>query len=241
LAGAIAQSWAECLGGLVYTNAIKPGAPAILGAWVFVSDLRTGAMSGGSPEQGLLSAACAQMGNHYDLPFGTGCGMSDSKFPDFQGGAERAYTILPAALSGANIIYESASMYASLLSTCPESLLLDNDVLGAALRITRGVEVNAETLGFENLKDVCESGVGHYLGSDKTLEVMQSEYLYPEFSDRASPNVWEEAGKPVLLDKAIKKRDEILANHFPKHVSNEMDAKVREKFPIFLSPESMGR
>ena len=241
LAGAIAQSWAECLGGLVYTNAIKPGAPAILGAWVFVSDLRTGAMSGGSPEQGLLSAACAQMGNHYDLPFGTGCGMSDSKFPDFQGGAERAYTILPAALSGANIIYESASMYASLLSTCPESLLLDNDVLGAALRITRGVEVNAETLGFENLKDVCLSGVGHYLGSDKTLEVMQSEYLYPEFSDRASPNVWEEAGKPVLLDKAIEKRDEILANHFPQHVSNEMDAKVREKFPIFLTPEAMGR
>ena len=241
LAGAISQSWAECLGGLVYTNAIKPGAPAILGAWAFVSDLRTGAMSGGSPEQGLLSAACAQMGNHYDLPFGTGCGMSDSKFPDFQGGAERAYTILPAALSGANIVYESASMYASLLSTCPESLLLDNDVLGAALRITRGVEVNPESLGFENLKDVCLSGVGHYLGSDKTLEVMQSEYLYPDFSDRASPNVWEETGKPVLLDKAIEKRDEILANHFPQHISNELDAKVREKFPIFLSPEAMGR
>ena len=241
LAGAISQSWAECLGGLVYTNAIKPGAPAILGAWAFVSDLRTGAMSGGSPEQGLLSAACAQMGNHYDLPFGTGCGMSDSKFPDFQGGAERAYTILPAALSGANIVYESASMYASLLSTCPESLLLDNDVLGAALRITRGVEVNPESLGFENLKEVCLSGVGHYLGSDKTLEVMQSEYLYPEFSDRASPNVWEESGKPVLLDKAIEKRDEILANYFPQHISNEMDAKVRQKFPIFLSPEAMGR
>ena len=48
LAGAVSQAWAECLGGLVYVNAIKPGAPAILGAWPFVSDLRTGAMSGGS-------------------------------------------------------------------------------------------------------------------------------------------------------------------------------------------------
>jgi len=62
LAGATSQAWAECLGGLVYVNAIKPGAPAILGAWPFISDLRTGSMSGGSPEQGLLSAACAQMG-----------------------------------------------------------------------------------------------------------------------------------------------------------------------------------
>ena len=241
LAGAVSQAWAECLGGLVYVNAIKPGAPAILGTWPFVSDLRTGAMSGGSPEQGLLSAACAQMGNHYDLPFGTACGMSDSKFPDFQGGAERAYTVIPPALSGANIVYEAAGMYASLLGTCPESLLLDNDVLGAALRITRGIEVNPDTLGFENLKEVCLGGEGHYLGSDKTLEVMQSEYLYPNLSDRDSPNVWQENGKPVLLDKAIEKRNEILANHFPKHISDETDAKVRQAFPIFLTPESMGR
>jgi len=62
LAGAVSQAWAECLGGLVYVNAIKPGAAAILGTWPFVSDLRTGAMSGGSPEQAILSSACAQMG-----------------------------------------------------------------------------------------------------------------------------------------------------------------------------------
>ena len=113
------QAWAECLGGLVYVNAIEPGAPAILGAWPFVSDLRTGAMSGGSPEQGLLSAACAQMSNVYNLPFGTACGMTDAKFPDFQAGAERAATTLAAALSGSNLIYESAGMYASAAGYLP--------------------------------------------------------------------------------------------------------------------------
>ena len=241
LAGAVSQAWAECLGGLVYVNAIKPGAPAILGAWPFVSDLRTGAMSGGSPEQGLISAACAQMGLHFDLPFGTACGMSDSKFPDYQGGAERAYTLVPPALSGANIIYESAGMYASLLGACPESLLLDNDVLGAVLRMTRGVEVNEKTLSFENLRDICMSGIGHYLGSDETLAVMQSEYIYPEFSDRNSPVVWEAAGKPVLLERAVEKRDEILASYFPKHISDETDQKIREQFPIALTPQATGR
>jgi len=241
LAGAVSQAWAECLGGLVYVNAIKPGAPAILGAWPFVSDLRTGAMSGGSPEQGLISAACAQMGLHFDLPFGTACGMSDSKFPDYQGGAERAYTLVPPALSGANIIYESAGMYASLLGACPESLLLDNDVLGAVLRMTRGVEVNEKTLSFDNLRDICMSGTGHYLGSDETLAVMQSEYIYPDFSDRTSPVVWEQAGKPVLIERAVEARDEILANYFPKHISNEIDQQIREQFPIALTPEATGR
>ena len=241
LAGAVSQAWAECLGGLVYVNAIEPGAPAILGTWPFVSDLRTGAMSGGSPEQGLLSAACAQMGNVYDLPFGTACGMTDAKLPDFQAGAERASTILAAALSGANIVYEAAGMYASLLGTCPESLLLDNDVLGAAMRVTRGIEVTPETLSFDEIKQVCTGGEGHYLGSNRTLEVMQSEYIYPEFSDRTSPNVWQENGKPVLLQEAIRKKQAILGSHFPRHISNAADDLVRSEFPIFLPREAMGR
>lgn len=241
LAGAVSQAWAECLGGLVYVNAIKPGAPAILGAWPFVSDLRTGSMSGGSPEQGLVSAGCAQMGLHFDLPFGTAGGMSDSKFPDYQGGAERAYTLVPPALSGANIVYESAGMYASLLGTCPESLLLDNDVLGAVMRVTRGIEVNEKTLSFENVRDVCLGGIGHYLGSDQTLSVMQSDYIYPDFQDRSSPNDWEQAGKPVMLEQAVEKRDEILASFFPKHISDETDQKIREQFPIALTPQATGR
>jgi len=240
LAGAVSQAWAECLGGLVYVNAIKPGAPAILGAWPFISDLRTGAMSGGSPEQGLLSAACAQMGIHFDLPFSTACGMSDSKLPDFQAGAERASTALAAALSGANIVYESAGMYASLLGVCPESLLLDNDVLGAVMRITRGIEVNEETLSFDTIKDVCLGGEGHYLGSAQTLRVMQSEYIYPDFSDRSSPNVWKENNKPVILRRAVERKNEILSGHFPSHISDETDAEIRAKFPIFLSREAMG-
>ena len=241
LAGAVSQAWAECLGGLVYVNAIKAGAPAILGAWPFVSDLRTGAMSGGSPEQGLLSAACAQIGNHFDLPFGTACGMSDAKFPDFQAGAERAAAVLSAALSGANIVYESAGMYASLLGACPESLLLDNDILGAAGRVTRGIEVNSETLSLAEIERICTGGEGHYLGSANTLQVMQSEYIYPDFSDRTSPTVWEEQGKPVLLDRAIGRTREILARHVPRHIGDEVDARVRAEFPIFLSTAAMGR
>ena len=241
LAGTVSQAWAECLGGLVYVNAIEPGAPAILGAWPFVSDLRTGAMSGGSPEQGLLSAACAQIGNHLDLPFGTACGMSDAKFPDFQAGAERAGTVLSAALSGANIVYESAGMYASLLSICPESLLLDNDVLGAVGRSVRGIEVNDQTLSFDEIEQVCVGGEGHYLGSGNTLQVMQSEYVYPNFGDRSSPTEWEELGKPVQLERAIARKHEILATPATPHISDELDAQLRTEFPIFLTREDMRR
>ena len=89
IAGAVAQAVAEVLAGLVYVNAISPGHPAIVGTWPFVSDLRTGAMSGGSGEQGLLTAACAQMLQHFDLPAGAASGMADAKMPDAQSGYEK--------------------------------------------------------------------------------------------------------------------------------------------------------
>ena len=132
-------------------------------------------------------------------------------------------------------------MYASQLSVCPESLLIDNDILGAALRITRGIEVNEDTLSFEVLKDVCLGDKGHYLGASQTLDVMQTEYFYPEFGDRLSPNEWVEQGKPVILEKAIARKNQILETYFPKHISDEVDRAVREQFPIFLPREAFGR
>ena len=70
---------------------------------------------------------------------------------------------------------------------------------------------------------------------------MQSEYVYPDFSDRNSPTVWEEQGKPVLLHWAIERKRKLLVHHVPRHVGDEIDARVRAGFPIFLTREAMGR
>lgn len=105
LAGSVVQAVAEVLAGLVYVNLLSPGHPAIFGTWPFVSDLRTGSMTGGSGEQAVLMAACGQMGRFYDLPSGIAAGMADAKVPDAQSGYEKAYTDLLAGHSGANLVY----------------------------------------------------------------------------------------------------------------------------------------
>ena len=97
------------------------------------------------------------------------------------------------------------------------------------------------TLSFENIRTVCIDGPGHYLGTDQTLRVMQSDYIYPDFGDRDTPTAWADNDKPVMLENAARKRDEILKSHYPKHISDEVDAEVRSKFPIFLPPEAVGR
>jgi len=240
IAGAIVQAVAEVLAGLVYVNALAPGHPAICGSWPFVSDLRTGAMSGGSAEQALLTAACAQMWRHYDLPGGSAAGMTDSKLPDIQAGYEKGMTNVMAGLAGLNMVYEAAGMHASLLGFCLESLIIDDDVLGAAMRCVRGIEVNYETLSLETMREVCIEGPGHYLGHDQTIALMQSEYVYPLLGDRSSPKEWNEKGKPDIVEQAIKRKHEILDAPPPAHIPAAIDAAIRERFEILLPRKAMG-
>ena len=232
IAGAVVQSVAEVLAGLVYANAIVPGAQVIFGAWPFVSDLRTGAMSGGSGEQAILMAACAQMGRYYNLPTGIAAGMTDSKLPDAQSGYEKGYTVTLAAHSGANLVYESAGMQASLLGCSPESYVIDNDMLGAINRTLRGIEINEDTLAFDTIRQVCTEGPGHYLGHEQTLSRMQSDYLYPEVGDRENINNWIDQGSMSIEERAAKRCREILDTHFPDHISPEIELKIREQFPV---------
>lgn len=232
LAAAIVQAVAEVLAGVVYVNSIRPGHPAVFGTWPFVSDLRTGAMSGGSAEQALLSAGCAQMHRFYGIPGGAAGGMTDSKLPDMQAGWEQGIINALVGLSGLNMVYESVGMYASLMGFSPEGMVLGNDLIGQAQRCVRGIEVTEDSVSIDVMKAVClDGGPGHYLGSDQTLQLMQTEYLYPEVGNRMTPKDWAEAGRPDLLAAAREKVDKILQSA-PLQVPPEVDRAIRARFPI---------
>jgi trimethylamine--corrinoid protein Co-methyltransferase len=231
IAGAIVQAVAECLAGVVYVNAMIPGFPAIFGTWPFVSDLRTGAMSGGSGEQALLTAGCAQMHRFYGLPGGAAAGIADAKLPDMQAGWEQAISNVMAGLSGLNMIYEAAGMHASLLGFSLESLVLADDLIGQALRCVRGIEVTDATIGLDAMRAVCLGGPGHYLGHDQTLAMMQTEYAYPAVADRSSPKEWNEKGRPDLIANAVARKRRILAAE-PRKLPEALDTAIRARFRI---------
>jgi trimethylamine--corrinoid protein Co-methyltransferase len=172
---------------------------------------------------------------HFDLPGGAASGMADAKMPDAQSGYEKGSTAVLAGLAGLNMVYEAAGMHASLLGFCLESLIIDNDMLGQCMRCVRGIEVNEKTLGIDVMKDVCMGGPGHYLGHDQTINLMQTEYVYPSIGDRSSPKEWEELGKPVLVENAQKRKDEILSNFYPEHISAELDQMLRSRYDIRLA------
>ncbi|MEL6335465.1 MAG: trimethylamine methyltransferase family protein [Pseudomonadota bacterium] len=231
IASAVVQAVAECLAGVVYVNAIRPGAPAVFGTWPFVSDLRTGAMSGGSGEQALLTSACAQMHHFYGLPGGAAAGIADAKMPDMQAGWEQAISNVMAGLSGVNMIYEAAGMHASLLGFCFESLILGNDMLGQVQRCVRGIEVRDDYVNIDVMKDICLGGPGHYLGHAQTLSLMQTEYIYPEIADRSSPKEWAEKGRPLLVPQATARKHAILGRD-GHMIDAATDAALRAAFDL---------
>ena len=238
LAGSLVQALAECLAALTSVNLISPGHPCVMGLWPFVSDLRTGAMSGGSGEEAVLNAAAAQAVNWLGLPSGVAAGMADSKLPDNQAGYEKGITTVLAGQAGANVVYESAGMLASLLACSLEALAIDNDMLGAANRTIRGVDIDDDSLSAQVIRDAV-AGPGHFLGSEQTLRLMLSEYVYPVIGDRNSPDDWKEQGGEDAAERAGRRVEEVMRTHFPAHISREQDEWIRRRYPIALPVEEV--
>jgi trimethylamine--corrinoid protein Co-methyltransferase len=238
LAGAVVQAVAEALAGMLMIHVVEPGHPVVLGPWPFVSDLRTGGFTGGSGEEALVSAGAVQMINFYDLPVSVGAGMTDSKLPDYQAGYEKALAIALAAQAGCNDVSECSGMLGSLMALSFESMVIDNDLLGAALRTVRGIEVSEETLSYDVISQAVH-GEGHYLRSEQTLELMRTEYEYPKLANRQTPGEWEAAGSPDIRQLAGDRVRQILSSHYPQYIDPAVDARIRERFPILMSAEDM--
>ena len=173
------------------------------------------------------------MGHFYDLTVGSASGMCDAKLPDMQAGYEKGVTAGIAAMTGLNLMYESAGMHASLLGFCMESLLIDNDMLGSINRNVRGIEVTDESLSVDVITEVCH-GPGHFLGSDQTLQLMQRDYVYPLMGNRMSPKEWIEAGKPDIVERAAVRKREILSTYYPEYIPRDVDDMIRARHDIKL-------
>lgn len=234
IAGMLASTLAETLAALVMVNVFAPGYPMIFSNWPLVIDLRTGAFAGGGGEITLLNAASAQLSNWLGLPSGVASSMADSKAVDAQMGMEKALSSLATGLAGANMVYESSGMMASLLGASFEAFLIDDEMLAHVYRILRGVEVNDDTLGFDAIREAI-TGEGHFLGGAHTLNAMQRDHFYPILADRNEPRTWAEEGARDIWQRAHDKALDILNAHHPKYIDAAIDQKIRDSFNILLT------
>ncbi|MDY6825971.1 MAG: trimethylamine methyltransferase family protein [Bacillota bacterium] len=229
LAGTIALNNAESLGGLILAQLVNRGNPTLYGSTSSIMDMRTGTYMAGSIESALINAGCAQMAQYYKIPiYGTG-GMSDSKVVDAQAGYESANTAMVVALSGCNYIHDAFGLLEFCTTLSYEKMVVDNDSVGMALRAVKGVEVNKETLATDIIAEIGPGG--HFLDQPHTVEHVRSEFYFPKLADRQQRTVWEEAGCKNTFTRAHEEARRILAEHQTPGFSEDLEKKLREKYP----------
>lgn len=232
LAGTLTQLNAEQLSGIVLTQLVRPGTPVLAGYIPGVADMRSGDYLGGTVEFGMMQAAAAQLAHFYRVPIYCSGGMTDAKIPDAQAGYEKMATFLLAAMSGANYIHHAIGMISNMSAASLEQAVIDDEIVGMAMRALRGIELTPETLAVEAIDRVGPGG--HYLTDPLTLQYMRSENFQPRVSERRNRAAWEEAGRQDTRQRAAARAARLLAGPGPgaAGLAPAVDAAIREKFRI---------
>jgi trimethylamine--corrinoid protein Co-methyltransferase len=209
LAGNLAQENAEILGGIVTVQMLAPGTPVVYGGIPHIMDPRTSICSFGSPEQGLMAVAMAQMGKSYGLPVYVNVNLTDAKTLDAQAGMEKIGSMQLGMLAGADLLGHAGIVgtdHGGSLSW----LVVDNEACAYVRRILRGFEVNEETLALPVIAGVGPGG--NYLSLEHTVRHFRQELWIPgALWERDSYDAWAERGSQSIEQRAAARVDQILA------------------------------
>lgn len=223
LAGTLVQQNAEILSGLLIAHLVNPHAPVIYGSVSCIMDMRTTIASVGCPEQGLISAAAAQIARYYGIPCSVGA-ESDSKVPDAQASYEKALSLTMGVMAGADLMDLFMGSTETYNTTSFEQMIIDDEMAGMALRSVKGIEVTDETLATEVIERVGPGG--NYLADKHTLHWFKKKRYNPKLSSRETRNTWEKMGSKDIREKAKEKAIKILAEHEPEPVDKTAWEKI---------------
>ena len=198
LAGALAQSAAESLAGIVVHQLANAGAPILSGSGILPMDMRTGNLAYGSPEYSLLGLAAVDYFNDLGIPSWIGAGCSDAHTVDAQAAGEAGMNILTAALSCTAFVHNLGYLSSGKTSSL-EMLVLCDELAGMARRIVTGITVNDETLAVEVTRRAAKTTT--YLDDEHTLKHFRGELSVPSLFQRLDPHIWHEAGSKAMSER----------------------------------------
>jgi len=207
LAGTLAQSNAEALFGVVFTQLLKPGAPVIYGPGTGTFDMGILQYTYSSPEQTLARAVVAQLSRYYQIPSYNLGGAAESKLPDAEAASQATMGMLLNALSGISMTKVMGTL-ASGLYGAPEMLIICDEIAHMVKRILKGFSINEETLALDVVKEV--GFYKDFISHAHTGKHFKEEFFFPHLFKRQSIDEWERAGNKTITDVAHEKYQEIL-------------------------------
>jgi trimethylamine--corrinoid protein Co-methyltransferase len=217
-AGIIVQTTAESFLGLVLSQTIRPGLPFFMGGVLSVMDMSAMILTYGAPELCLMMAGATELAHYVGIPLWQTGGCTDSKCLDEQAALEGSLSCFFSALSGGDLCHDVGYTESGMTGSILQTVMMD-DAIGYSRRITRGIEVNEDTLAADVIQNVGPDG--HYLYEDHTMRHFKTEFWYPNLCDRHNFEEWVESGRKTMRQRVIERTREILASHKPSPVKPE--------------------
>ena len=226
MAGNLAVGNAEVIAGTALLQLAFPGAPVFYAAAQTASDLRTGAYTGGGPEDFLFGAATNVLADFYNIPLSMGAFATGAKEPNWQAGLEGAMSSFMASVVMSDMLLGCGFLHGSRIWSFAE-MMMDCEIFSIVHKMMGGIEVNDETLAMESIANVGPGG--HYLAQKHTRNHMR-ELFMPKFMDRRPYSEWE-TKKDDARDWALARARKTLQEHQPdpldEKISKELERIIK--------------
>jgi trimethylamine--corrinoid protein Co-methyltransferase len=227
LAGTLVVGNAEVISALALMQMHAPGCPVYYAAAQTMTDLRTGAYTGGGPEDYLFGAATNLLADFYHVPLSMGAYATGAKEPDWQAGVDNSFSAFMAVLTMSDMLLGAGLLHGSRIFSY-EQLLMDSEIWSMLESMFKGIEVNSESIALDVIRSVGQSG--NYLAQKHTRQHMRERWM-PTLIDRRPYNVWEEK-RDGARDWARQKAQEILKTYHPSGID---EGQYRELSQIISS------
>ncbi len=168
IAGNLAVGNAEALAAIAAAQMLCPGIPVIYGLNPTTMNMRSGAVSIGSPLNALQMVYSARLAKAYNLPNRCGGTLTDAKFVGAQSGYESMMSMMSTLAEKTSFVLHSAGILDSYASMSFEKFISDLEVISMAKRFMGRLDVTDTAIPVDEISRI---GIGgEYLTSEHTYE-----------------------------------------------------------------------
>ena len=210
LAGALTLQHAEAMAGLVLTQIVRPGVPAVYGGFTSNVDMRSGSPAFGTPEYTKAAQASGQLARHIGVPFRSS-NVTAANTVDAQAAYESQMSLWGAIMGGAHLVEHAAGWMHGGLTASFEKLILDAELLQMMQSYLSPIQTDPDSLAVQAIADIGPGG--HFFGAAHTLTRYETAFYTPLISNWDNYPQWLQKGGQDSTQRATQVWQQLLADH----------------------------
>ncbi len=226
IVGTLVSHTTETLSGIVISQLSNPGAPLLYGGSPAAFDIRYETTPMGAVETQMIDCAYNEIGKYLGIPTQAYIALSDAKKLDAQAGLESSMGATLAGLAGINNISGPGMLDFENCQSL-EKLVVDNEICGLVLRMTRGVEAKEDFPAVPHFEELLKEK--HLLIAKHTRKYLKEEHYFPgKVIDRANLSRWRSEGGLTLKQRAKQEVERHLKAYHPSGITEEVKTELTD-------------